>query len=200
MALLAGLALAQRQTETDAYVRYELLAPETASFKIYYEITATTSGARYFYNPIRAGSTASDEAVYDAMTGAPLHFETVTAAEARKDPLMPRASDTMDYIKVTLARPVPEDGQGRIIIVKTYKDAKSYFRVDTPDRPGDEIVFNRPLGIQRNQVVLPAGYELTGCNVPSQVLTKPDGRVAISFMHAGAGAAPLILHARKSVV
>jgi len=28
------------QTETDEYTRYELLAPETASFRIYYELTA----------------------------------------------------------------------------------------------------------------------------------------------------------------
>jgi len=44
-------AAAARQTETDEYTRYELLAPETASFKIYYEVTATTAGARFFYNP-----------------------------------------------------------------------------------------------------------------------------------------------------
>jgi hypothetical protein len=62
------------QTETDEYTRYELLAPETASFKIYYEVTATTAGAKFFYNPIRKGSAASDESVYDAMRGTPLHF------------------------------------------------------------------------------------------------------------------------------
>src|SRR6201991_2713567 len=76
------------QTETDEYTRYELLAPETASFKIYYEVTATTAGAKYFYNPIRKGSIASDEHVYDAMSGKPLRFEVVSGAEARKDPLM----------------------------------------------------------------------------------------------------------------
>ena len=190
---LAAQAAAPRQTEADAYTRYELLGPETASFKIYYEITATTAGATHYYNPIRAGSTASDEAVYDAMSGKPLPFEVVTGAAARQDPMMARASDSMDYIKVTLARPVPEEGQGRIIIVKTYKDEKSYLR-DPRDPKG--IIFNRPLGIQRNEVVLPPGYELTGCNVPSQVLAQPDGRVAISFMHAGSGEAPLILHAR----
>src|SRR5262250_2341453 len=79
------------QTETDEYTRYELLAPESASFKIYYEVTATTAGAKYFYNPIRKGSVASDESVYDAMSGAPLHFEVVTGSAARKDPLMPDA-------------------------------------------------------------------------------------------------------------
>ena len=179
------------QTETDEYTRYELLDPETASFRIYYEVTATTAGAKSFYNPIRKGSVATEESVLDAMTGKPLAFEVVHGADARKDPLMPKADVDTDYIKVTLARPVPEHGQGRVIILKTYKDAKSYFR------EGSGIVFNRPLGIQRNKVVLPAGYEVTGLTVPSQILTEPDGRVAINFMHAGAGEAPLLLHAAK---
>jgi hypothetical protein len=179
-----------KQTETDEYTRYELLAPETASFKINYEVTATTPGAKYFYNPIRKGSTASDEAVFDSMTGDPLHFEVVSGAEARKDALMSEADADTNFIKISLARPVPPDGQGRVLILKTYKDVKSYYR------DGDAIVFNRPLGIKRNKVVLPAGYELVGCNVPSQVLPEPDGRIAISFLNAGSGEAPLILRAR----
>ena len=61
---------------------------------------------------------------------------------------------------------------------------------------GNAIVFNRPLGIRRNSVVLPAGYELISCNVPSQVLAQPDGRIAISFMNPGPGEAPLILKAK----
>jgi hypothetical protein len=179
------------QTETDEYTRYELLAPETASFKIYYEVTATTAGAKYFYNPIRKGSVASDESVLDAMTGKPLEFAVVSGAEAKKDPLMARADEGTDYIKVTLARPVPENGQGRVVIVKTYKDAKSY------SGEGKTILFHRPLGIKRNKVVLPAGYELTALNVPSQIRTEKDGRISISFMHAGGGEAPLVLAAMK---
>ncbi|MGA2534386.1 MAG: hypothetical protein ABSF53_00110 [Terracidiphilus sp.] len=184
-------AAAGQQTETDEYTRYELLEPETASFKIYYEVTATTAGARFFYNPIRKGSVASDESVYDAMSGKPLHFEVVSGAEARKDDLMADAELDTEYIKVTLARPVPENGQGRVIIVKTYKDAKSYY-VD-----GRAIVFQRPLGIQRDKVVLPAGYEVVKLTVPSQILTEKDGRIAISFLHAGEGLAPLEVRAVK---
>ena len=179
------------QTETDEYTRYELLAPETSSFKIYYEVTATTAGATVFYNPIRKGSIASDESVYDAMTGQPLHFEVVSGADARKDPLLSDADPGTDYIKVDLARPVPPSGQGRVVIVKTYKDPKSYHT------DGNAIVFDRPLGIRRNKVVLPLGYEVVGLSVPSQILTESDGRIAISFMHAGAGDAPLVLRAVK---
>ena len=178
------------QKETDEYTRYELLAPDTASFKISYEVTATSAGAGVFYNPIRKGSTASDEGVYVAMTGEPLHFEIVGGAEARKDPPMADADPAENFIKVQLARPVPPEGQGRILILKTYKDVKSYFR------DGDAIVFNRSLGIKRNSVVLPPGYELVGCNLPSQVLAQPDGRIAISFLNGSAGEAPLILRAK----
>jgi hypothetical protein len=179
------------QTEADEYTRYELLAPETASFKIVYEVSATTPGAKFFYNPIRKGSAASDESVYDAMLGTPLHFEVVSGAQARMDALMPDADLTTNYIKVTLARPVPEHGRGRVVIIKTYQDAKSY-HVD-----GKSIVFNRPLGIKRNKVVLPPGYEVVGVSVPSQILTEKDGRIAISFLHAGSGEAPLQLRASK---
>jgi hypothetical protein len=167
------------------------LAPETASFKIYYEVSATTSGAKFFYNPIRKGSSASDESVYDAMLGTPLHFEVVSGAVARKDALMPDADSATNYIKVTLARPVPDLGQGRVVIIKTYKDAKSYYM------DGKTIVFNRPLGVKRNKIVLPSGYEVVGLTVPSQILTEKDGRIAISFLYPAAGEAPLVLRAIK---
>jgi hypothetical protein len=180
------------QTEADEYTRYELLAPETASFKIFYEVAATTPGAKVFYNPIRKGSAASDEMVYDAMLGTPLHFEVVSGAEARKDALMPEADLATNYIKVTLARPVPEHGQGRMIIVKTYQDAKSYYL------DGKTIVFKRPLGIKRNKVVLPPGYEVVRLTVPSQILTEKDGRIAVSFLYPDAGEAPLEVRAVKN--
>jgi hypothetical protein len=176
-----------RQTSQDEYTLYRLLAPDTASFEIEYEVTATTAGATSFWNPIRKGSVASREAVYDLMTGAPLPFEQVTGAQAKAHGL-DGAELESDYIEVHLARPVPPDGgQARIRIVKTYQDAKSYFR------QGDGIVFDRPLSIRRNSVVLPAGYQLTDCNVPSQVMSEPDGRIRISFMHQAPGPAALIV-------
>ena len=186
----ASTTTAAKQTEADEYTRYELLAPESASFKILYEVSATTPGAKVFYNPIRKGSVASDEVVFDAMSGEPLRFEVLSGAEARKDPLMADEDADGSYIKIQLARAVPPEGRGRLLIVKTYKDAKSYYR------EGEAIVFNRGLGIKRNSVVLPAGYELVGCNVPSQVLPEADGRMAISFMNAGPGEAPLVVRAK----
>jgi len=185
---------ATRQTETDEYTKYELLEPDSASFRIRYEVTATTAGATYYYNPIRKGSVATDEAVYDAMSGEALQFEIVSGAAAQKDPLMPDADAGGSYIKVHLARPVPKEGQARLIILKTYKDAKSYYR------DGNAIVFNRSLGIKRNSVVLPAGYEVVGCNVASQILSQADGRTTVSFLNANAGEAALIVRARSGAL
>jgi len=67
--------------EGDDYTRYELLAPESAQFRITYEVTATRPGARYYFNVIRKGSEASEEAVFDQMTGQPLPWKVVTGAE-----------------------------------------------------------------------------------------------------------------------
>jgi len=185
------LPTAVAQTEADEYTRYELLAPDTASFRISYEVTATTAGAKYFYNPIRKGSVASDEKVYDAHLGTALRFEVVSGEAARRDPLLPDADPGTEYIRVTLAAPVPEHGQARLLILKTYKDPKSYYL------DGKTLVFDRPLGIRRNKIVLPPGYEVTGLTVPAQIRTEPDGRIAVSFLHAGAGEAPLKVRAVK---
>ena len=181
-----------RQTEADAYTRYELLAPESAKFRIVYEVTATTPGARYYFNPIRKGSVASDERVTDRATGAPLAFDIVNGTVARAGGVR-GADSTQEYIRVTLARPVPPDGgESRVLIDKTYEDAKSYHL------EGDTLVFNRPLGIKRNAVVLPNGYELVACNYPSQVLQELDGRIKVSFWNATPAEAPLVLRARKA--
>jgi hypothetical protein len=190
--MVAAPAAAQppRQTQQDEYTRYELLAPDTASFAIVYEVSATTPGATSWFNPIRKGSVASGESVIDMMTGQPLTFEQVSGADARATGLPDAALDT-DYIRVHLPRPVPADGgQSRVRVIKTYKDALSYYR------EGESVVFKRGLGIRRNVVVLPAGYQLTECNVPSQVLSLPDGRVQISFMHQAPGEAALLLKAK----
>jgi hypothetical protein len=175
--------------EGDDYTRYELLSPESAQFKITYEVTATVPGARWYFNVIRKGSEASDEAVFDQMTGQPLPWKVVTGAEARAAG-QANADPEAHYIQVTLARPVPQGGETRLRIEKTYRDARSYYR------EGDVIVFARGLGIKRNAVVLPAGYELVACNVPSQIRTEGDGRIAVSFLNTYPVEAPLVVKAR----
>jgi hypothetical protein len=177
--------------EADEYTRYELLDPDSAQFHILFEVTAITPGATVYFNPIRKGSVASGESVRDRATSLPLPFEVVSGEEARKSGL-PEADLGTDYIRVHLPHPVPAEGGVRLLIEKTYKDAQSYHR-----KGADGIVFARPLGIRRNSVVLPAGYEIISLNVPSQVRTEPDDRLVVSFLHTGPDAAPLVIEARR---
>jgi hypothetical protein len=176
--------------EADDYTRYELLAPDSAQFRILYEVTATSPGATAYFNPIRKGSEASRETVRDRAGGKSLELAVVSGEEARRGGL-PDAQLDMSYLRIRLPRPVPAGGGVRLLIDKTYRDPKSYYR-----RGGDRIVFARSLGIRRNAIVLPAGYEPVACNVPAQILTEPDGRIEVSFMHTGPDAASLLLEAR----
>jgi hypothetical protein len=178
--------------ETDEYTRYELLDPGTARFHILFEVTASEPGATVYFNPIRKGSAASGESVRDRATSRPLPFEVVSGEEARSSGL-PEADPATSYIRIRLPRPVPEEGGIRLLIEKTYEDPQSYVQ-----KAADRIVFSRTLGIRRNSIVLPAGYELTACNAPAQVLTEPDGRSAVSFVHTGPDAFPLVLEARRT--
>lgn len=186
----AALAQTFRQTSADSYTRYELLDPSTHSFRIIYDVTATAAGATVYYNAIRVGSEPTVHAVYDLATGQELRWEIVDGDVARAGG-MTNANARGQYIKVDLARPVPEGGQGRIRIDKTYRDPESYQGED------DTITFSRSLGIKRNAIVLPAGYELIESNVPSQVVMEDDGRIRVSFMNSGPGAAPLTIRGRR---
>ena len=176
----------------DTYTRYELLAPETHQFKIYYEVTETRAGARFHFNQIREGSEASDESVIDLATGKPLKFEVVTGAQATIDSPNENFIPAAHFIKVYLAHQIPERGEYRLAIIKTYKDDKSYYS------EGDQIVFKRSLSIPRNSVVLPPGYEIISCSVATQVLTEPDGRLKLAFVNAGSGGSlEVTIRARK---
>lgn len=189
---IAGPVRAQSappQTQADDYTRYELQAPGSGAFRILYDVTATTTGARHFYNSIRAGADETVNRVTDLHTGQPLRWQIQTGEVARTRE-HPRASLTGRYIEVALARPVPIGGGVRLRIDKTYVDTASY-----QAEPGG-IVFTRVLGIARNSVVLPTGYELVAVNVPSQVNVEPDGRIRVSFMNAERQSLTYIVRAR----
>jgi hypothetical protein len=179
-----------REARYDDYTRYELLAPDTAQFAIQFETVATKAGDTFYFNPIRKGSEASGERVFDMASGRQLPFEVVTGAVAKESGLSDADPDT-SYIRVALPRPVPESGQIRLFIEKTYRDPKSYFR------EGDLIVFARSLGVRRNAVVLPQGFELVACNVPSQVASEADGRIRVSFTNTAPDAVSLVVKARR---
>src|SRR5437773_9300964 len=112
--LLGGSALAD-----DEFTLYELRSPDSHRFAITYDVTTAREGDRFFLNPIREGSIASDERVVDQATGKPLKWEIVTGLQAREAGLTRETvKDQAHVVKVELAGPVPKDGQRRIRIFK----------------------------------------------------------------------------------
>jgi len=187
LAIAAGACRA-----ADELTVYELLAPPTHSFDIIYDVTATREGAPYFFNPIRQGSVATKERVIDRATGKPLEFATVDGKTAKASGFVSaRTADDAEFLRVTLAKPVPKGAETRIRIYKTYTDAPSYSEKD------GGFVFDRPLGIKRNVVVLPKGYELVGSASPGIVTTDADGRVRISFVNDRDDQLPVRIVGRK---
>ncbi|MBY0434162.1 MAG: hypothetical protein K2U26_08645 [Cyclobacteriaceae bacterium] len=182
--------IAQSQPQDDSYTRYELLDPSSQRFRILYEVTVTQPGSEFYFNTLRKGSEHTVDEVLDLMTGQRLPWTIVTGAEAKQSGLPSAQTDT-DYLRIKLTRTVTEGSEYRLKIDKTYKDPISYFTKD------DRIIFDRSLGIKRNAVVLPRGYELLKCNYPSQVVMEMDGRIKISFLNIGPTDVPLHVEARK---
>jgi hypothetical protein len=162
------------QTATDQYARYELDPPRTSTFHVSYEVSATTAGATRYVDPIRSGTTVSQATAIDLMTGQPL-----------------AVSPTGTALVLTLLRPVPQKGQGRIRIQQTVKSAAGYSIAQGLG------VFTEPLKTRRGVVVLPSGFELVACNMPSQVLAEADGRVSVAFMNQAPGEATIVVKTRQ---
>jgi hypothetical protein len=186
------LLLVLSASAADEFTLYELLPPETHQFAITYDVTATREGAQFFFNPIRPGSTASKEKVIERSTGKELKFEVVSGKDAKTTGLVPpQTPDSAGFIKVHLPGAVPKGGETRIRIFKTYTDAASYYVKD------GTLVFERPLGIKRNVVVLPEGWEVVGCASPAIIATESDGRVHLSFVNDRDDQLPVKITARR---
>lgn len=176
----------------DEFTLYELLAPETHQFAITYDVTQAREGATLFFNPIRVGSIASKERVIARATGKDLQFEVVSGKEAKSSGLVSeKTADDAQFIRVHLPAPVPKGGETRIRIIKTYTDPVSYTLKD------NQLVFERPLGIKRNVVVLPKGWELIGCASPGIISTDADGRVRVSFLNDRDDQLPVKISGRR---
>lgn len=198
--LLAGLVLvaatgspSAQSASADAYTRYELLDPATSQFRMVHDVSATTSGARVYFDAIRQGSVVAEISVIDRMTGQSLTATVVSGEAAQKDGLRD-ADPRGQFIKVALARPVPQGGETRLRIITTCTDARTYAV------KGDLVVFDRSLSVTRNAIVLPAGYDIVSSNVPSQVIEEADGRLALSHWNTTPSVVPVQIRARKRPV
>lgn len=179
-ACLAGAAgisaPASAQTLQDEYVRYELLtSPDSLSSTMTLEVAVTTPGAKQWTMKLPSGTVTSSGSisVVDMMTGQPLAFTV--------------ANDSLD---VELARTIAGDGgQARVRVRATIRTTKIA-------AGGGAVFFSRTLDAPRGAIVLPAGYRLAACDVPTQVLSLADGRTQVSFMHQGPDPNAMWLEAR----
>jgi len=166
----------------DAYTEYALLEPGSESFRIRFLPEETRAGATELTNATRGGSEGGDIAVFDPRTGQPLEF-TYTA----------QANDPETHvIHAKLPRPVPAGGIGRVLIYKTYKDARTY------QMNGEDIVWVRSLSGYRLGVILPKGFAFISSNVAAQLTTTEDGRLKLAFANPSGQSNPVTIHARKT--
>lgn len=192
MRLPLFLLLALPILAADELTVYDLLSPETHKFAIVYDVTATREGAPYFLNPIRRGSVADREHVIDRATGQNLKFDTIDGKTAKAEGVGGRnTADDDQFLRVHLLKPVAKGSETRIRIYKTYTDAASYSEKD------GTLIWERPLGIKRNVVILPRGYELTGSASPAIVSTDSDGRIRLSFLNDRDDQLPVKIIARR---
>jgi hypothetical protein len=166
----------------DAYTEYAILAPGSESFRIKFLPEETRVGATELVNATRGGSEGSDVEVFDPRTGKPLKFT-----------YGPEANDPETHsIHAILPIPVPEGGIGRVLIYKTYKDARTYMM------HGDDIVWVRSLSGYRLGVLLPPGFSFISSNVAAQLSTTADGRLKLAFANPSGQSNPVTIHARKT--
>lgn len=166
----------------DAYTEYAILEPGSESFRIRFLPEETRVGATELVNATRGGSEGSDVAVFDPRTGLPMPF---TYEHDPKEP-------DVHAVHAKLPIPVPPGGIGRALILKTYKDARTY------KMHGDDIVWVRSLAGYRLGVLLPKGFAFLSSNVAAQLSTTADGRLKLAFANPSGQSNPVTIHARRT--
>jgi hypothetical protein len=166
----------------DAYTEYAILEPGSESFRIRFLPEETRTGATELVNATRGGSEGSGVEVYDPRTGKPMPFTY------EQDPTDPETH----AIHAKLPIPVPAGGVGRVLIYKTYKDARTYMMNK------EDIVWVRSLSGYRLGVLLPKGFAFISSNVAAQMSTTTDGRLKLAFANPSGQSNPVTIHARKT--
>jgi hypothetical protein len=166
----------------DAYTEYALLDPESQSFRIRFLPEETRAGATEIVNATRGGSAGSDIEVFDPRSGQPIKFVYEQSPQNPDD----------HAIRAPLPIPVPEGGIGRVLILKTYKDPRTYMK------HGEDLVWVRSLAGYRLGVLLPKGFAFISSNVAAQLSTSPDGRLKLAFANPSGQSNPVTIHARKT--
>lgn len=166
----------------DAYTEYAILEPGSESFRIRFLPEETRVGATELVNATRGGSEGSDVQVFDPRTGLAMPF---TYEQDPKEP-------DVHAVHAKLPIPVPAGGIGRALILKTYKDPRTY------QMHGEDIVWVRSLAGYRLGVLLPKGFAFLSSNVAAQLSTTADGRLKLAFANPSGQSNPVTIHARRT--
>lgn len=166
----------------DAYTEYAILEPGSESFRIRFLPEETRVGATELVNATRGGSEGSDVQVFDPRTGLAMPF---TYEHDPKEP-------DVHAVHAKLPIPVPAGGIGRALILKTYKDPRTY------QMHGDDIVWVRSLAGYRLGVLLPKGFAFLSSNVAAHLSTTADGRLKLAFANPSGQSNPVTIHARRT--
>ena len=166
----------------DAYTEYAILEPGSESFRIRFLPEETRVGATELVNATRGGSEGSDVQVFDPRTGLAMPF---TYEQDPKEP-------DVHAVHAKLPIPVPAGGIGRALILKTYKDPRTY------QMHGEDIVWVRSLAGYRLGVLLPKGFAFLSSNVAAQLSTTTDGRLKLAFANPSGQSNPVTIHARRT--
>ena len=191
----AAARLSERARQ-DREIVYFLNPPGTHSFDLYHDYTEAREGVDKYLNVVRKGSTASHPAGRILDTGESLKVETLRgeaitkAGLDLKDEIEGAVQPDTEVVVIRFAA-VPKGGSVRLRISETYTDPGRY-RLE-----GDELVFDRSLGRPRNAIVLPAGFALTACSIPTTVSETPDGRIRLDFVNARPDEIAVLLKARR---
>jgi hypothetical protein len=171
------------------YTEYLLDEPATGEYRFIRRTEESPIGSSVFdwireegeLVPIFSQSEMADLEFYDPRSGKALKYVSGKPGDGYS-------------IRVTLPRPVPQGGVGRIYIYKNFKDPRTYIV------HGDDFIWVRSLVGSRVGVVLPKGYELVSSSVAAEVITREDGRLKLSFANPSGQVDPVTIHARKTNV
>ncbi len=167
----AAATPAARQTVSDRYTRYELMDPAAGTYRVIDDLS-TTGGATFTLSPV-GGTTMAVVVVTDRHSGA------TVAHQVREGRV------------VVALRDVPAPGENRLRFQYTATNTRTF------SGSGADAVFAVTPDAARNAVVLPAGWELVGCNVPAQVIEEADGRLNVSARNTMPVPVPLTVRLRK---
>jgi hypothetical protein len=183
--------LAERAHQ-DREIVYFLRDPTTHAFDLYHDYTEARPGVDKYLNVVRPGSASSNPAALILDTGEKLKVETLKgpAITAAKLDIGEEVKPETEVVVIRFT-PVKAGQSVRLRISETYTDAARY-RVD-----GDELVWDRSFGRPANAMVLPAGWYLTNCSIPTTVSQMADGRIRLDFINPRPDEIAVLVTAKK---